>query len=190
MSENQRLEHLILKSHKLFSNSHDRITLYDKQKNYYQLSLPSSSHAYGIGLIAVIVGAAVGVSYYQLYFVPEYNAKPHIDPKILQAIQTTIAIAKGSVDTTQTQNFVPKIQTVQLGIDNLLVWQNNDDAGHYVTPVKPFKDLYSGDFGSDAILSGKSYTFLFTQEGTIPYYCKVHPWMTGEIDIVHGATTS
>ena len=190
MSENQRLEHLILKSHKLFSNSHDRITLYDKQKNYYQLSLPSSSHAYGIGLIAVIVGAAVGVSYYQLYFVPEYNAKPRIDPKILQASQTTIAIVKGSADPTQTQNFLPKIQTVQLGIDNLLVWQNNDEAAHYVTPVKPFKDLYSGDLGSDAILPGKSYTFLFTQEGTIPYNCKVHPWMTGEIDVVHGATTS
>lgn len=61
---------------------------------------------------------------------------------------------------------------------------------HYVTPVKPFKDLYSGDFGSDAIQSGKTYTFLFTQEGSIPYFCKVHPWMTGEIDIEHCALTS
>src|SRR6266849_4333631 len=102
MSENQRLEHLILKSHKLFSNSYDRITLYDKQKNYYPLSLPSSSHAYGIGLIAVIIGAAVGVSYYQLYFVPEYNAKPIIPEKILHPGQTiTITIVKGSVDQTQ-----------------------------------------------------------------------------------------
>jgi hypothetical protein len=47
------------------------------------LSLPSSSHAYGIGLIAVIIGAAVGVSYYQLYFVPEFNAKPIIPDKVL-----------------------------------------------------------------------------------------------------------
>ena len=155
------------------------------------MSLPSSSHAYGIGLIAVIIGAAVGVSYYQLYFVPESNAKPIIPDKVKHPGQTiTISIIKGSADTTQTQNFVPKIQPVQLGIDNLLVWQNNDDVAHYVTPVKPFKDSYSGDLGSDAILPGKSYTFLFTQEGTIPYNCKVHPWMTGEIDIVHGATTS
>ena len=61
------------------------------------MSLPSSSHAYGIGLIAVIIGAAVGISYYQLYFIPEYNAKPHLDPKIINPGQTTdIAIVSGS----------------------------------------------------------------------------------------------
>lgn len=155
------------------------------------MSLPSSSHAYGIGLIAVIIGAAVGVSYYQLYFLPELNAKPIIPDKVLHpGVTTTITIVKGSVDQTQTQNFLPKTKTSQLGIDNLVVWVNNDDAPHYVTPDKPYKDVYSGDFGSAAILPGKSYTFLFTQEGNIPYYCQVHPWMKGEIDIAHGATTS
>lgn len=150
----------------------------------------TSSHAYGIGLIAIIIGAAVGISYYQLYFIPEYNAKPHVDKKILEAAQKTITIVKGSVNQEQTQNFLPKKQTVQLGVDNHVVWQNDDDAVHYVTPSKPFKDLYSGDFGSDAIPAGKSYSFLFTQEAKIPYYCQVHPWMTGEIDIEHGALTS
>jgi plastocyanin len=155
------------------------------------LSLPTSSHAYGIGLIAVIVGAGIGVAYYQMYFIPEFNAKPPISEKVAKPGQTTaITIVKGSVDRTQTQNFLPKKQPIQLGIDNLVVWQNNDDTAHYVTPMKPFKDPYSGDFGSDAILPGKTYTFVFTQEGNIPYNCKVHPWMTGEIDIQHGALTS
>ena len=156
------------------------------------MSQITSSHAYGIALIAIIVGTAVGISYYQLYFLPEYNAKPHFDnPKIANPGQTTtINIVTGSVNQDQTQNFLPKKQTVQLGIDNVVTWKNNDDAVHFVTPVKPFKDLYSGDFGSEAIQSGKTYTFLFTQEGNIPYFCKVHPWMTGEIDIEHGALTS
>lgn len=155
------------------------------------MSLSTSSHAYGIGLIAVIVGVAIGVSYYQLYFIPELNAIQSIPDKVKNPDQTTtIAIVKGSVDQTQTQNFLPKKQSIQLGVDNRIIWQNNDDAAHYVTPVKPFKDAYSGNFGSDAILSGKSYTFLFTQEARIPYYCQVHPWMTGEIDIEHGALTS
>jgi len=155
------------------------------------LSLPTSSHAYGIGLITVIVGAAVGISYYQLYFLPEYNTKPHVNQKILEPGQkTTINIVEGSVNQDQPQNFLPKTQTIQLGVNNLVVWKNDDNAVHYVTPVKPFKDLYSGDFGSDAIKSGKTYTFLFTQEGKIPYYCKVHPWMKGEIDIEHGSLTS
>jgi plastocyanin len=155
------------------------------------LSLATSSHAYGIGLIAVVIGAAIGVSYYQLYYVPEIDAKPTFRDNVIHPGQTTIiSIVAGSVNPDQQQNFVLKKQSVQLGVDNLVVWKNNDDAVHYVTPVKPFKDLYSGDFGSVAIMSGKTYSFLFTQEGYIKYFCKVHPWMTGEVNVVPGALTS
>ncbi|MGC1709226.1 MAG: copper-binding protein [Nitrosotalea sp.] len=155
------------------------------------MSVPTSSHAYGIALIAVIVGAAVGVSYYQQYYIPEYNAKPIISQKILQPGQTMqIAIVVGSLNSDQQQNFVPKKQDVQLGVNNLVVWTNQDSAAHYVTPNTSYKDAYSGDFGSEAIMPGKQYTFLFTQVTTLPYYCQVHPWMKGEIDIVPGALTS
>lgn len=189
------MEHLILKSYKLFSNSYDRITLYDKQKNCYQLSLPSSSHAYGIGLIAVIIGAAVGVSYYQLYFVPEFNAKPIIPEKVLHPGEaTTITIVPGAENQQQEQNFVPKKIESQLGVNNLVIWKNTSpDTGHTVTPdpSSVFKDAYSGQFGSPGIIkAGTTYQFLFTQEATIKYHCDPHPWMTGEIDVVHGATTS
>lgn len=155
------------------------------------MSVPTSSHAYGIALLAVIVGAAVGVSYYQQYYIPEFNAKPIIPEKILKPGETMqISIVTGSSNQDQQQNFVPKKQDAQLGVNNLVVWTNQDSVAHYVTPDKPFKDGYSGDFGSDAILPGKQYTFLFTQQTTLPYYCEVHPWMKGEIDIVPGALTS
>ena len=156
------------------------------------MSISTSSHAYGIALIAVVIGAAIGIGYYQMYFIPEFNAKPIISEKVKDPGQTTaISIVKGSVNQDQQQNFVPKKQQVQLGVDNLVVWTNNDDgAAHFVTPVTSYKDAYSGDFGSDAIMPGKTYTFLFTQEVNLPYYCKVHPWMKGEIDIEHGALTS
>ncbi len=186
------MEHPILKLHKLFSNSYDRITLYDKQKNYYQLSLPSSSHAYGIGLIAVIIGAAVGVSYYQLYFIPELNAKPIIPEKVLHpGVTTTIVIVPGAEIKEQEQNFVPKKTDIQLGINNLVIWKNTGEIGHTVTPDKPFKDHYSGDFGSPSIIQpGKTYQFLFTEETTVTYHCEPHPWMQASVNIVHGALTS
>ena len=155
------------------------------------MSVPTSSHAYGIALIAVIVGTAVGVSYYQQFYIPEYNAKPIVSEKVLKPGQTTsISIVAGSVNQDQQQNFVAKKQEAQLGVSNLVVWTNHDSAAHYVTPAKDYKDAYSGDFGSDAIMPGKTYTFLFTQTAQIPYFCKVHPWMKGEIDIVPGALTS
>jgi len=158
------------------------------------LSLPSSSHAYGIGLIAVIIGAGVGISYYQLYFIPEQNAKPIIPEKVLHpGQQVIITIVPGAENQAQEQNFVPKTKDSQLGVDNLVIWKNTGDIGHTVTPDKnyEYKDLYSGQFGSPGIIQpGKTYEFLFTQETKIKYHCEPHPWMTGEIDIVHGATTS
>lgn len=156
------------------------------------MSVPSSSHAYGIGLIAVIVGAGVGVAYYQMYYIPEFNAKPHVDPKILEPGQTTnIVMVPGAENQAQEQNFVPKKITAQLGVSNLVIWKNTGDIGHTVTPDKPFKDLYSGDFGSTGVVPpGKTYQFLFTQDATVTYHCEPHPWMTGEIDVVHGAATS
>jgi plastocyanin len=159
--------------------------------NQDQLSLPSSSHAYGIGLIALIIGAAIGISYYQLYFVPEYNSIPPISEKVARPGDTTsILVVPGAANKDQEQNFVPKKIESQLGVNNRVIWTNNDNVAHYVTPDKPFKDRYSGDFGSKAIMPGDTYQFLFTEEVNLPYYCAVHPWMTGEIDVVHGALTS
>lgn len=155
------------------------------------MSFSTSSHAYGIALITVVVGAAISIGYYQLFYIPEFNAKPIIPEKVKNPGQTTqISIVTGSVNQDQQQNFVPKKQEVQLGVDNLVVWTNHDQAAHYVTPDKPYKDAFSGDFGSEAILPGKTYQFLFTQQVQIPYYCQVHPWMKAEIDIVPGALTS
>ena len=156
------------------------------------MSLPSSSHAYGIGLIAVIIGAAVGVSYYQLYFVPESNAKPIIPEKVLKpGEQTVITIVPGAENQAQEANYVPKKTDVQLGINNLVIWKNTSEVAHTVTPDKPYKDVYSGDFSSPGVIKpGKEYQFLFTQEAKIDYHCEPHPWMKATVNIVHGALTS
>jgi len=158
-------------------------------------SQPTSSHAYGIGLLAVIVGAAVGISYYQIYFIPESNAKPVVPEKVRQpGQQVIITIVPGAENPQQEQNFVPKKKDSQLGVDNLVIWKNtSDSAAHTVTPDKnsEYKDPYSGPFGSPGtILPGKTYEFLFTQEVKIKYHCEPHPWMTVEIDVIHGALTS
>lgn len=156
------------------------------------MSLPTSSHAYGIGLIAVVIGAAVGISYYQLYYIPELNAKPIIPEKVLHpGDTTTITIVPGAENPSQEQNFVPKKLKAQLGVNNLVIWKNTGDTPHTVTPDKPFKDQYSGDFGSPGVIKpGQTYQFVFTQEATIAYHCEPHPWMKAEITIEHGALTS
>jgi len=150
------------------------------------LSKPTSSHAYGIGIIAMIVGLAVGISYYQLYYIPELTAKPKISEQILNPIEAenVINMIKGSASPEQQDNFVPKLVNIQLGIDNRIIWENIDETPHTVTPDTPFEDKYSGKFGSVGVVKpGDKYEFLFTQDAEIEYHCEPHPWMTGKLVI-------
>ncbi len=145
------------------------------------MSTTTTSHAYGVGIITVIVGLAVGLGYYQMFYLPEESAKPSVSEAILEPVkETIIEMIPGSAQPNQQDNFVPKLVNIQLGIDNHLIWVNNDDVAHTVTPDHRVEDSYSGEFGSPGVvLAGESYEFLFTEDHEINYHCEPHPWMTG-----------
>jgi len=147
------------------------------------LSTPTSSHAYGIGMIALIVGMSASVVFYTSFYLPESLAKPSVAEHILNPEESEfiIEIVPGA-EIKGNENFVPNKPTVLLGFTNKVVWQNNDDTAHTVTPDHRQTDGYSGDFGSTGVLKpGDTYEFLFTEEQEIPYHCEPHPWMTGTI---------
>ena len=149
------------------------------------MSKPTSSHAYGIGIIAMIVGLAVGISYYQLYYIPELTAKPKIAEVVLNPVEESlINMIKGASRQEQQDNFVPKLVNIQLGINNKVIWENIDETAHTVTPDKEFEDKYSGKFGSLGVVKpGTKYEFLFTEPAEIEYHCEPHPWMKGKLII-------
>ncbi|QLH08331.1 cupredoxin domain-containing protein [Candidatus Nitrosotenuis sp. DW1] len=149
------------------------------------MSAPTSSHAYGIGIMAVIIGAAVGIGYYQMYYLPESLAKPKVSHEILEPVgKSEISIIMGSANPEQVDNFIPKLVNVQLGVDNHVVWTNNDDTAHTVTPDHRMEDSYSGDFGSLGVIKpGETYEFLFTEANVVEYHCTPHPWMKGSLEI-------
>jgi len=98
-------------------------------------------------------------------------------------IESAVVFAKFASESQQ-DNFVPKLVNIQLGIDNHLIWVNDDDVAHTVTPDHRAEDSYSGPFGSSGvILPGESYEFLFTESTEVPYHCEPHPWMTGTLII-------
>ena len=69
--------------------------------------------------------------------------------------------------------------------DTEVTWLNTDNAAHTVTSGTP-DDGPDGHFDSSVIMAGKQYTKSFERgfsDGTYPYYCTVHPWMTGTIII-------
>lgn len=148
------------------------------------MSMPTSSHAYGIAMIALIIGMSASVVFYTSFYLPESLAKPSVSEHILNPEENfLIEIVSGAV-VEGNPNYVPNKPTVVLSINNKVIWQNNDDTAHTVTPDHRSEDSYSGEFGSTGVIKpGETYEFLFTEPQDVPYHCTPHPWMEGTISV-------
>ena len=82
--------------------------------------------------------------------------------------------------------FYPYEQTIDAGDE--IIWFNDDSAAHTVTSGTA-KDGADGNFDSGLFMPFTKYTFVFNEPGNYPYFCMVHPWMTGEV-IVEGSSSS
>lgn len=71
-------------------------------------------------------------------------------------------------------SFQPKELTIQAG--TTVTWQNDDDVPHTATADGDTPLFDSGPLDTD-----DKYSFTFQHPGKYPYYCKVHPHMTGLI---------
>ena len=76
--------------------------------------------------------------------------------------------------------FIPADVTVD--VDGEVTWTNDDAAGHTITSGTP-DDGPDGTFDSGLFMPGGEYTFKFEEAGTYPYFCIVHPWMTGMVTV-------
>jgi plastocyanin len=73
-------------------------------------------------------------------------------------------------------NFAFSPQTLTVSVGTKVTWINRDDVPHTATSsVKPRV------FDSKALDTDDKFSFVFTAPGTYPYFCEVHPHMTGEI---------
>lgn len=69
-------------------------------------------------------------------------------------------------------SFNPKEITIPRG--TTVTWTNRDDVPHTVTSTQQ-------KFRSKALDTGEQFSFTFTGAGTYPYFCSVHPMMTGKV---------
>ena len=70
--------------------------------------------------------------------------------------------------------------SLEILVRDTVVWNNIDSASHTVT-AGTSTDGPTGLFDSGLFLSGTTFEFTFDEAGVYPYFCMVHPWMTGEI---------
>ena len=71
-------------------------------------------------------------------------------------------------------NFTFSPATVTISPGTKVTWINHDDVPHTATSATKV-------FASSALDTDKKFSFVFTKTGTFPYYCAVHPHMTGQI---------
>ncbi len=76
--------------------------------------------------------------------------------------------------------FTPASITINVG--DTVDWTNSDTAAHTVTGGSP-ADGPSGEFDSSLVLSGAQYAFTFEEAGDYDYFCMVHPWMVGNVQV-------
>ena len=75
--------------------------------------------------------------------------------------------------------YLPYTVTIDPGGE--VTWSNDDSAAHTVTSGTA-KDGPDGNFDSSLFMAGTTFSVdTLDEEGTYPYFCMVHPWMTGEV---------
>lgn len=75
--------------------------------------------------------------------------------------------------------YVPNQIVVDSG--QTITWINEDSAFHTVT--SGHYDQHDGMFDSGQLDPAQKFSYTFAEPGQFSYYCKLHPWMEGEIII-------
>jgi plastocyanin len=70
--------------------------------------------------------------------------------------------------------FEPADAAIQPG--DTITWVNEGNHPHTVTAD-------DGQFDSEVLNPGESFTVTFPEAGTFPYYCEIHPSMTGSVTV-------
>jgi Icc protein len=70
-------------------------------------------------------------------------------------------------------SFTPSTLTVTAG--TTVTWVNQDDVPHNVVSTE------GGTLKSSVLDTEQKFTYTFDKAGTYPYYCSIHPKMTGKV---------
>jgi plastocyanin len=90
--------------------------------------------------------------------------------------KVALAGAQQKPETTEVKidnfSFGPGTLTVLVG--TTVTWTNRDDIPHTVVST-------DGTFKSRVLDTDEKFSFTFSKAGTFPYFCSIHPKMTGKV---------
>jgi len=72
---------------------------------------------------------------------------------------------------------------IVVAVGGQVIWDNVDTAAHTVTSGNP-ADGADGKFDSSIFMSGATFSNTFDEVGEYEYFCMVHPWMNGIVQVL------
>ena len=94
---------------------------------------------------------------------------------------TTVSMSKGSQAPDNPEFYAPAEVTVKAG--ETITWKNDDTAIHTATSGE--NSTPDGKFDTSLVSPGQSSkpTAMPNEPGQYPYFCTLHPWMTGTVTV-------
>ena len=90
-------------------------------------------------------------------------------PSVKANDQSSAANAEVKID-----NFVFGPETITVSVGATVTWTNKDDIPHTTVST-------DGVFKSKVMDTDEKFSHTFDKAGTYPYYCTIHPKMTGKV---------
>ncbi len=175
----------------------------DGRAGHPSLLSSKSSTAVGAVIVLLVVGAVASIGYYQLAV-----AKPPTSSTTTSSTTTTqvactpatcayVNITSGAascVTASSPCGFSPATVVVVMGVNNTVIWFNQDATVHTVTSNNGTAVQWGitstcASFSLVGLCPGGNYSYTFSSPGTYLYHCLYHPGMLAEV-IVKAATTA
>lgn len=131
----------------------------------------------GIVILATVFSvltASTGFEEVFAFGAPLRNAAASTAAEPAAQAATQSAAPAGNVVEVKVDNFSFSPQTITIKPGTTVVWTNRDDIPHtVVSDDKVFK--------SKVLDTDEKFSFTFDKAGAFPYFCSVHPKMTGKV---------
>src|SRR5580692_2914730 len=124
----------------------------------------------GIAVLATAFAALIATTRVEEVFASGGTARPATTAVAEPAAQAPA----GKVVEVKVDNFSFSPQTITIAPGTTVIWTNRDDIPHtVVSDDKVFK--------SKVLDTDEKFSFTFDKAGNFPYFCSIHPKMTGKV---------
>ena len=92
--------------------------------------------------------------------------------------KSSAALAQDKASTVEVKidNFSFGPTSLSVAVGTTVTWTNHDDIPHTVVSTDDGKT-----FKSKVLDTDEKFSFTFSKAGTYPYFCSIHPKMTGKV---------